>query len=493
VSRVALAGFLHETNTFSPYAADLAAFRRPSTLPGLTVGEEMIARFPGLNVPVAGAMQALRERGHELLPIAWASAVPSGAVTSDAFETIAGMIVDGIRRAEPDGVYLDLHGAMVTEELEDPEGELIRRVRDAIGPDRPLTASFDLHANLTRDSVMALDGIAVFETYPHLDMAATGARAAAILHRRLSSRGPIHRAFRKLPYLVPLHAQCTDLPAGRTLYEATRRARKNPALTAAEFAFGFPPADIRECGPAIVVLGDDPVAVEAAAEELERIALGLEGEFALPVLDADEAVLRALRQQGRGPVIIADTQDNPGCGGAGDTVGLLRALMHRRAPDALVAILHDPAAAALAHRLGVGVQAPFSLGAHSGTVGEAPVEDVFRVEALTDGKVVAQGPMYRGNRWELGRTALLSHGGVRVIVSERRLQAADTALVRHVGLEPRRLGIIVLKSTVHFRADFGPIAGDILIAKSPGLHLADNRDYAYRRLRPDVRRMPSAR
>jgi microcystin degradation protein MlrC len=114
------------------------------------------------------------------------------------------------------------------------------------------------------------------------------------------------------------------------------------------------------------------------------------------------------------------------------------------------------------------------------------------VDALTDGRVAATGPMYRGNSWELGQTALLRRRGVSVIVSERRLQAADASILRHVGLDPTRIGIIVLKSTVHFRADFAPLAGEILIARSPGLHLADNRDYAYRRLRPGVRRMPRA-
>jgi microcystin degradation protein MlrC len=216
---VAIAGFFHETNTFSPAPTDLASFHRPATLPGLTVGSDIPDRFAGMNVPVAGAMRVLSAFGFALHPIAWASAVPGGLVTREAFETIAGMIVDGI--GHPDGVYLDLHGAMVAEHLDDPELELIRRVRSLLGTSVPVVASFDLHANLSAERAAALDGLAIFRTYPHLDMAEAGARAARLLARCLDGER-FTMAFRQLPFLVPLHAQGTgDGPAG-ALYATAR-------------------------------------------------------------------------------------------------------------------------------------------------------------------------------------------------------------------------------------------------------------------------------
>lgn len=490
MKRVAVAGFFHETNTFSPAPTDLAAFKRQATLPGLTIGEAMITRFAGLNVPVTGAMTALREAGHGVVPVAWASAVPGGMVTREAFETISGIIIDGIAAARADGVYLDLHGAMVSQDHADAEAELLRRVRLAVGLGIPVVASFDLHANLTAEIVAEIDGIAVFETYPHLDMAQTGTRAAVQLLRLLRERRPVARAIRKLPFLVPLHAQCTHDAAPATIYAAVQRLRASPAIAGACFAFGFPPADFAGCGPAAVVIGSDMEEVNETADAIERLVLAAEPDLDVPLLAPDEAILAAMAC-GSGPAVIADTQDNPGAGGSGDTIGMLAALTRCDATNAAFAILHDPAAVALAHELGAGRSALFRLGGCSGAVAEPPLALDCTVETLADGEITATGPMYRGNRWSIGRTCLLRHRGIAIMVAEKRLQCADQAVLRHVGLEPASLGIIVIKSSVHFRADFEGIAKRVIMARSPGLHLADNRGYRYRHLPEAVRRMPA--
>ena len=488
MSRIVVAGFQHETNTFSLTPADLAAFNRPATLPGLTAGPDIPARFAGLNIPVAGAMRKLDELGHSVEPILWASAVPCGRVTRDAFESIAGRITDAIAAGPtPDGVYLDLHGAMVAEHLEDPETELLRRLRAVIGRDVPIVASFDLHANLSPERLALLDAVAIFRTYPHLDMASTGARAATLLHRRL--RGANWRiSYRRGQYLIPLHAQSTRQDPAARLYAQCLASEADPRVVSADIALGFPPADVPFCGPMVVVTGSAP---DAAADMLANALAAAETEFALDLPGPDEAVRRALAAP-RTPVVIADTQDNPGAGGSGDTVALLKALLRTDPPDAVLALLHDPDAARQAHEIGEGATALFRLGAHSGAVPESPVEAEFTVDRLSAGSITAIGPMYRGNRWEIGRTALLRRNGVRVLLAERRLQAADTALLRHVGINPASCGIVVLKSTVHFRAEWEDIAAQIIICAAPGLHLADLRAYPYRNLPPGLRRMPAS-
>ena len=486
---VAVAGFMHETNTFSPIPADLAAFTRPATLPGLTLGANILTRFHGLNVPVAGAIHTLHALGHAVVPIAWASAVPCGLVTEEAFETIAGKIVDGIAAVPRlHGICLDLHGAMVAAHFEDPETELLRRIRAIVGPDMPIVASFDLHANLASPRLALLDAAAAFRTYPHLDMADTGARAAALLHRRMN--GELLRiAHRRLPYLIPLHAQSTRSGPAARFYDSCAAFEAGPGVASADMALGFPSGDVPFCGPSVMVTGTAP---DCAADALARLMLEAEPEFATELPGPEAAVRQALAAK-RWPVVIADTQDNPGAGGTGDTVGLLRALLDAEAPDALVALLYDPAAALQAHALGVGATARFSLGAHSGVGGEVPVEAEFTVERLADGRITAAGPMYRGNTWDIGAVALLRRDGVRVLLAERRLQTADTAVLRHGGIDPATCGIVVLKSSMHFRAEWEDIAAQIIVCAAPGLHLADLRAYPYRRLPAEMRRMPGAK
>jgi microcystin degradation protein MlrC len=188
--------------------------------------------------------------------------------------------------------------------------------------------------------------------------------------------------------------------------------------------------------------------------------------------------------------VLADTQDNPGAGANSDTVGLLAALVRNGATGAALATLYDPEVAAIAHRAGEGATINIGLGAKSGLPGHQPYHAAYRVERLGDGNFTATGPFYRGSRVRLGPMALLSLDGVRIVVASRKQQAADQAVFRHLGIEPAEQKILALKSSVHFRADFQPIAEQILIVAAPGPNLADHRQLAYRRLRPGLRIMP---
>jgi microcystin degradation protein MlrC len=249
--RVAIAGFQHETNTFAPARASFADFERADAWPGLTRGEALVRDFAAMNLPVTGFAKAARAAGAAVVPILWCSAEPSAHVTADAFERVCAMICDGLAAARGlDGVYLDLHGAMVSEHLDDGQGEILRRVRAAIGRSTPLVASLDLHANVTPAMVEHADALTVFRTYPHLDMAETGARAFPLLCRVLDGR-LAGKAFRQSPFLVPLCDQYTRAEPCRSLY-AMLPALEGGAVASVDLAMGFPPADIADAGPAVV-------------------------------------------------------------------------------------------------------------------------------------------------------------------------------------------------------------------------------------------------
>lgn len=490
--RIAVGGFQHETNTFSTLPAHFADFESPDAWPGLVRGGQLFDAVRGINLPAAGFVDAARSAGCDLRPLLWCSAQPSGRVTRDAYERIAAMLLEDIAACGSlDAVYLDLHGAMVAEHLDDADGELLARVRRLVGPHVRLVASLDFHANVSPRLVEHADALVGYRTYPHVDMAATGERAFLALRTVLEEPLSARRR-RALPFLIPLTSQCTLVEPMRTLM-ALAAGREGPAVPVLGFFPGFPAADVAQCGPSVVAFGRDAVAVEAAVAGLSEAILAAEGEFRLDLASIDEAVAIARRDGRPGrPLILADTQDNPGAGGNADTTSLLKALVASGLPGILAGVIWDPEAAARAHAAGEGASVELALGAHSGFPGETPLVSRFRVLRLGDGRFTGTGPFYRGGRFELGPMALLGLGAVRVVVASRKQQAADQAMFRHVGAEPAEAAVLALKSSVHFRADFGPLAGRIVLVDAPGPNPADPGRLPFTRLPPGLRLRPAA-
>ena len=491
MARIAVGGFQHETNTFAPLKATYRDFEMADGWPGLTEGAAMLTAFEGINLPIAGYLGRARAARHDIVPLLWCSASPSAHVEKDAYERIAGRLMDLLRGAGSlDGLYLDLHGAMVTEHLEDGEGELLERLRGIVGPNLPIVVSLDLHANITERMVRHASALVVCRTYPHVDLAESGEWSADLLDRLLK-HGPLRKAMRRADFLVPLTWQCTLIDPAMRIYRDVAAAEGQGAASAS-FAFGFPPADIAECGPAAIAYAETQEVADRTAERLIAAVKEAEPDFAGKVWQPDDAVAHAKSraQALKRPIILADTQDNPGAGGNSDTVGLLESLVHGRAEGAIFANLYDPKTAEIAHRAGAGAEISLGIGAWSGMAGMVPFKATFTVERLGDGSFTATGPFYRGNKMQLGPMALLRIGGTRVVVASRKQQAADQAMLRHLGVEPAEQQILALKSSVHFRADFQPIAGEILIVAAPGANPVDHRALAYRHLRKGVRLMP---
>jgi microcystin degradation protein MlrC len=292
---------------------------------------------------------------------------------------------------------------------------------------------------------------------------------------------------------MPLTSQCTLVEPLKSLMLQAQELERSPVVSLC-LAPGFPAADVPECGPSVFGYGRDADALESAARVLYGTALEREPEFALDLIGLDE-VVRLARDADipRGhPLILADTQDNPGAGGNADTMSLLQGLIAANVEGVLAGVIWDADSAARAHEAGVGANIELALGAHSGFAGETPLVARFAVERLGDGRFLGTGPFYRGGRFELGPMALLRAGSTRIVVSSRKQQAADAAMFRHVGAEPGDARVLVLKSSVHFRADFGDMASRIVIVEAPGPNVADPSRLPFTRLPPDKRRAPRA-
>jgi microcystin degradation protein MlrC len=485
--RIAVGGFQHETNTFATQPATLAAFLTADAWPGLTRGPALLDAVQGINLPAAGFIEAARAHGDSIAPLLWCSATPSAPVTRDAYETISAMLLEDLAAlGNVDAVYLDLHGAMVAEHIDDADGEILRRVRRVIGNDVPLIASLDFHANVSPLMVKQASVLVAFRTYPHTDMAETGARAFEQLARGVADHPK--SVLRQLPFLIPLTSQCTLIdPLAQLTQEVIRR--EHGSIQSLHFTPGFPAADVGECGPAIFGYGTDAVKLHSASDELAQLITQCEKDFALHVLSVEEA-LRELDQSrhipGR-PIILADTQDNPGGGGSADTTSLLNALISHRMQRVLAGLLCDPAACTRAHAAGVGTQIDLALGAHSASTNDTPIIGHFTVVALGDGKFTATGPYYRGSRMELGPMALLRIDDIYIAVASRKQQAADQAIFRHLQVDPCDFAVLVLKSSVHFRADFGAMAQRVLIVTAPGVNIADPAQLPFKKRVPRSR------
>jgi microcystin degradation protein MlrC len=498
--KIAIGGFQHETNTFAPMKADWAAFEQADSWPELQVGASLLTACTGKNIPLGGFASEALALGHAFEPLAWCHATPSGYVTKDAYERVSNFILSRLVdvAGSVDAVYLDLHGAMVTEHLEDGEGALLQSVRDVIGPDTLLVASLDLHANVTHAMLGAADFMTAYRTYPHVDMAETGRRTARILDQMQRESLRPAKAFHKANFLIPLTGSCTLVEPAASLYVGIAAlddtARDDAYILGASFATGFSPADITECGPSIFAYAETPELARALVEELRHKVEADEADFSAKVWTPEAAISHAQSAERSGrPIVMADTQDNPGAGGNGDTVGILKALISMGITEASIGVLFDPASAAAAHKAGEGAQVHLNLGSHTGGApGETPAAETYKVLKVSDGEVDATGPYYDGARLSLGLTALLEIGGIKIVVGSKKVQCADQAMFTHLGIKPAEQEIIVVKSSVHFRADFGPIASEVLVVASPGPNPADHRTLNYQRLRPGVRLMPGA-
>ena len=481
MTRVAVAGFQHETNTFTPFPTTMEMFERRGAWPELTRGAVVMERFHGLNIPLSGFIAACP---HEVVPLLWAGAEPGGYVDEAAFDVIVAEIVEGVRAAVPDAVYLDLHGAMVTRVYDDAEAEILRRIRAVTKPDLPIAVSLDLHGNLSRGFFDLATVVTVYRSYPHTDMAETGARAARLLDAALA--GPVAKAFRRGTYLIPITAQSTAFSPGQDLYGAL------PARDAlsVDLALGFPPADVAELGPVIFAYAWTQAEADHAADETAQHLAAVEGTFDARLLPADAAVAQALALPA-GPVVIADAQDNPGAGGTGETTGLLRALIAAKVPDAVLSMLHDPQSAAAAHAAGEGAEITVQLGGRFRQYSD-PLEVVVMVEALSDGRFQFTGPMFGGSKADMGPVARLrvKGTGVTVVVGSQRAQNADQEMFRVVGIEPKDHAIVCVKSAVHFMADYRQIAVEILFADISGANPCHLETIPYTRLQVPLRLGP---
>ena len=486
-TRVLIAGFKHETNTFCKLPTDLASYRARS----LYYGEEMRSALSGTNTEIAGFLDACERHDWEAVLAVAADATPAGKVTRAAFEEISGHILKVIDEAGvPGAILLQLHGAMVTEDHEDGESALLSLIRGKVGRDVPIGVTHDLHANVTDLTGELADILVSYRTYPHVDQYDTATRCADLIARVLAGEIDPKITIARGPQLDGVdHGRTTAPGPMLSILAMADRLAQEHGLLAVSINAGFPWADISYAGPtAIVVAERDNSGAAIAAQALREEVWRTREEFTVDLITAAKAVSQA-RETGKpgAPFVIADFADNPGGGGYGDSTGLLRAMIDAELRNAALSSLFDPECVAACQAAGQGAELELHLGGkHEPALG-APIAAQGTVTGLFDGQFKLQGPMSTGVAVNIGPAALFTIGGIDIVLASRRAQNYDRQFFKAFGIEPARKSVLAVKSSQHFRADYAPIASGIAVVDEGGGITSHNfRSLDYKHLRRPI-------
>jgi|APSaa5957512622_1039677.scaffolds.fasta_scaffold00765_9 microcystin degradation protein MlrC len=463
--RIVTGTISHETHVMSNILTGLDEFMSRRLL----YGDDLFKEFTGTATPAGGIIEGCKRHGFELVPTVFASATPSGIVTKEAFDQILGDIISGIKAAEPfDAVVLHLHGAGVSEEYMDIEGKVLLEIRKLVG-NRPVVATFDLHANYTDLMLENADMLIGYDTYPHVDGYERGLEAVDLAARMLDGSLKPTLGFRQPPMLPALQVQFTGRYPMKRLIEEAHRMEEREGVESITVAAGFPWSDIPEAGMSfIVTTNDDQVLADRLAGELHDLAWDLRRDFLVKPTQLGEA-LRHVKRSNKGPIVLADIGDNPGGGAPEDGTVVLKAVLEEGLTGGVLALIWDPESVRAAVDAGLGNEVSLSLGGKTDDMHGESLNVTGEVINISDGKFVNLGPMGTGAESDLGETVVVAIGGNDVIVTSKRVQPLDLGLYESQGIDITGKRFVVVKSSVHYRAAHRPVASEIIELDTPGL------------------------
>ncbi len=480
MARIVIGEFKQEANTFAAVPTTLQHFRDFH----LYYGPELIDRLSGTNTEIGGFLAVLRERGHTPLPTLAGMAISGAPMTAETYSTLRGDLLARIEAALPfDAILLALHGAMVTEDCDDPDGETLAEVRALVGPACPVVISLDLHANVTQKMVDRADAIVGFRTSPHIDQGETGRRAAELLCTWLAGGARPRMAWTKIPLVTPASPHCHSIPGPfQRLMNASEQAETGPIASASIFTVQ-PWMDISEMGDAtIAVTFGEKNAAEAMADKLadgvwaERHAL-----MDIHLVPIDQAIRDALAAE-EGPTVLSDLADGTGAGSPGDATAVIDGLLLAKPTEVCLVTVCDPAAAEEAARVGVGGQFSMDVGAKWDNVYNNPVRLEGEVMLARKAAFRFGGAGYTGIEMEMGLTAVVRVSSVFVVITSKPTFTVDPALFRAVSLDPASAKIVVVKSHIQFRAGYAGIAKRIVLLDSPGMSSDHLQSLGFKRI-----------
>jgi microcystin degradation protein MlrC len=479
--RLALLGFSHETNTFVSIPTSFRAFEES----GIWRGDEIIQRARGGHSTLSGFIEAGARFGVELVPLVYFHTEPSGMITRDAFERIAGEMLQLLREHGPwDGILLAQHGAAVSEEYHDADGEIAARVRALVGPGVPVGMAIDMHANLTQKMVEHTTAIVSYRTNPHLDARERAYECAEIIVRTI--QGEVHpvQALETPPLVINILKQFTGEEPMKSLIRDVEEVIARPGMLSASALEGYPYADVPEMGASfLAVHNGDIAAARAAARWLAWRAWERRAEFVGDAPSPRQALEMAAAAP-KGPVVLMDVGDNIGGGSPGDSTVLL-AEAKRLGIRRYLQTLYDPEAVQACLAAGPGATVTLKVGAKTDRMHGEPVEVTGRVRVITDGRFEDPRPTHGGARFfNAGMSVVLETTDEHTLVlTSRRIGNTSIEQMYSAGVQPERYQVVVAKGVHSPRPAYAPIAAQIILVNTPGVTSADLSRFHYRNRR----------
>ncbi len=485
--RILLGGLFHETHTFLEEITGPAAMRTRQ-------GAELLGRRGDAST-VDGFLEVAERHGWTVIPTLETQATPSGTLDHDVFETFwrafeavaAPALAAGI-----DGIWLALHGAMVTTKSDDPEGDLLERIRALPGAGEvPVFAVFDLHANFTPRMASLADGLVGYRENPHADARDAAVLSAELLARAISSGVRPRMVSRNFPVLWPPTGTGTADEPMRSLSALARRIeREDPAIWAASIVGGYSFADTAHTGVAACLITEGDVqAAERHLDAIEALAVRLREAGVPPEWDLEAAIDDGLARPPEGPVILVEPADNIGGGAPGDCTSILRSFLRRRLQNAAV-VINDPAAVAALQELEPGGRRTIRLGGSS-RLDPGPCEVEVELVSRSDGRFRLEDTRSHmaaavGVNIEMGPCATVRAGGVTILVTSLKTAPFDLGQLRSQGIMPEELAFIGVKAAVAHRRAYDRLGGRSYWVRTPGPCPSDLTALPYRRIRRPI-------
>lgn len=468
--KILVAGFKQETNTFSPITCDLSYFKHSL----YKEGQDLLDAHIGANNEMGGILKCIEEHGDEVVPAVMMRAQSNGRVAKDAADHFIKKVLMVYDRELPSAIFLVMHGGMAIDHgIDDGTGYIYNAIRQHVGPNIIITASHDMHSNITPENIRTVNAIAGLHTYPHVDQYMTGYRAACLGYRFIENK-PTYFACVRVPMIVPAEGYSTEEGVFKDLVDSSLTRVKDREILDISIFQMQPWLNVKNAASSVTVAATSLEAAKQYAQEIAHKLFDIRKQMTVQLYALDDVIDKAIDNKEDMPVILVDSADSPAAGSCADSSAVLERLLERNVSINCAIYMNDAPAADKAFALGVGAVAEFELGGTLDPAFQKRIKVQARVHSLHDGTYRNEGPAFKGMAVDVGHTAVLRVGeNIDVVVMKHMEYSYDPQAYRAFGVDPAIYDLVVVKSAKQYKAAYGKFSSLDYPTDTPGSSTAN--------------------